>query len=188
MQHYRVCLAPLRFGAGLKGKIVDSWAHGLPVCTTPLGAEGMFPATSQTPEGFPDTQTYRSLGSFLQLWFDATAHVKLQGQYKTWGGLWTADNMDSFVADAVHMYTHTDEWRIWQQQGFQLLQDLYEQEARLQIVKDAIDSALANKVANRDCDYLGQMLWSQQLRATEYFSRWIELKEHNVGSFKSNVT
>lgn len=56
MQHYRVCLAPLRFGAGLKGKIVDSWAHGLPVCTTPLGAEGMFPATSQTPEGFPDTQ------------------------------------------------------------------------------------------------------------------------------------
>ncbi len=56
MQQYRVCLAPLRFGAGLKGKIVDSWAHGLPVCTTPVGAEGMFPATSQTPEGFPDTQ------------------------------------------------------------------------------------------------------------------------------------
>lgn len=27
---YRVALAPLRFGAGLKGKIVDSWAHGLP--------------------------------------------------------------------------------------------------------------------------------------------------------------
>ena len=43
--------------------------------------------------------------------------------------------MDSFVADAVHMYTHTDEWHVWQQQGFQLLQDLYEQEARLQIVK-----------------------------------------------------
>ena len=56
MQQYRVCLAPLRYGAGLKGKIMDSWAHGLPVCTTPVGAEGMFPATSQTPEGFPDTQ------------------------------------------------------------------------------------------------------------------------------------
>ena len=35
-------LAPLRFGAGLKGKVVDAWAHGLPVCTTPVGAEGMF--------------------------------------------------------------------------------------------------------------------------------------------------
>ena len=56
MQQYRVCLAPLRFGAGLKGKIVDSWAHGTPVCTTPIGAEGMFPATSHSAEGFPDLQ------------------------------------------------------------------------------------------------------------------------------------
>lgn len=56
MQQYRVCLAPLRFGAGLKGKIVDSWAHGTPVCTTPMGAEGMFPATSHSPEGFPDAE------------------------------------------------------------------------------------------------------------------------------------
>ena len=42
LRSYRVLLAPLRFGAGLKGKIVDAWAHGLPVCTTPIGAEGMF--------------------------------------------------------------------------------------------------------------------------------------------------
>lgn len=56
MQQYRICLAPLRFGAGLKGKIVDSWAHGTPVCTTPIGAEGMFPATSSTLEGFPDLE------------------------------------------------------------------------------------------------------------------------------------
>ena len=56
MQQYRICLAPLRFGAGLKGKIVDSWAHGTPVCTTPIGAEGMFPATSSSLEGFPDLE------------------------------------------------------------------------------------------------------------------------------------
>lgn len=55
MQQYKVCLAPIRYGAGLKGKIVDSWQHGLPVCSTPVGAEGMFPATSYAPEGFPDT-------------------------------------------------------------------------------------------------------------------------------------
>ena len=41
MLSYRVLLAPLRYGAGLKGKIVDAWAHGLPVVTTPIGAEGM---------------------------------------------------------------------------------------------------------------------------------------------------
>jgi hypothetical protein len=31
--------------------------------------------------------------------------------------------------------------------------------------------------ARRERDYVGQMLWRQQLRSTEYFSRWIELKE-----------
>lgn len=37
----RVSIAPLRFGAGMKGKIGEALAHGLPVVTTPLGAEGM---------------------------------------------------------------------------------------------------------------------------------------------------
>lgn len=37
----RVFVAPLRYGAGVKGKIVQSMAHGLPVVTTSIGAEGM---------------------------------------------------------------------------------------------------------------------------------------------------
>lgn len=37
----RVSLAPLRFGAGIKGKISDSWSHGVPVVSTPVGFEGM---------------------------------------------------------------------------------------------------------------------------------------------------
>jgi glycosyltransferase involved in cell wall biosynthesis len=37
----RVNLAPLRFGAGLKGKISDGWWAGTPCVTTPIGAEGM---------------------------------------------------------------------------------------------------------------------------------------------------
>jgi hypothetical protein len=37
----RVMLAPLRFGAGLKGKIIDAWKYGIPVVTTPIGSEGM---------------------------------------------------------------------------------------------------------------------------------------------------
>jgi len=41
LQHARVFTVPLRFGAGAKGKIVQSLAHGLPVVTTPVGAEGL---------------------------------------------------------------------------------------------------------------------------------------------------
>jgi len=34
-------LAPLRYGAGIKGKIADSFLCGIPVVTTSIGAEGM---------------------------------------------------------------------------------------------------------------------------------------------------
>ena len=38
----RLSVAPLRFGAGVKGKINQSLAHGLPVVATTLAVEGMF--------------------------------------------------------------------------------------------------------------------------------------------------
>jgi glycosyltransferase involved in cell wall biosynthesis len=37
----RVFVAPLRYGAGIKGKIAQSMGFGLPVVTTSIGAEGM---------------------------------------------------------------------------------------------------------------------------------------------------
>ena len=40
-EHARVFVAPLRFGTGMKVKIGESLAHGLPVVTTDLGAESM---------------------------------------------------------------------------------------------------------------------------------------------------
>lgn len=41
MSEARICLAPLRFGAGVKGKIVDAMLCGTPTVTTPIGAEAM---------------------------------------------------------------------------------------------------------------------------------------------------
>lgn len=37
----KVMLAPLRFGAGLKGKLLEAMAVGTPTVTTPIGAEGI---------------------------------------------------------------------------------------------------------------------------------------------------
>ena len=37
----RVSLAPLKFGAGLKGKLLESMEHGLPSVSTTIGAEGI---------------------------------------------------------------------------------------------------------------------------------------------------
>lgn len=41
MSAARICLAPLRFGAGIKGKLIDAMLCGTPSVTTPIGAEAM---------------------------------------------------------------------------------------------------------------------------------------------------
>ena len=42
MSQYRVCLSPLRFGAGIKGKLADAMLTGTPSVTTEIGAESMY--------------------------------------------------------------------------------------------------------------------------------------------------
>jgi glycosyltransferase involved in cell wall biosynthesis len=41
LSQYRVNLAPLRFGAGIKGKISDGWSVGTPCMATTIAAEGL---------------------------------------------------------------------------------------------------------------------------------------------------
>lgn len=37
----RVAVVPLRIGAGMKGKVIEALHHGLPLVTTPVGAQGL---------------------------------------------------------------------------------------------------------------------------------------------------
>ena len=41
IRNARVCLSPLRFGAGIKGKLLDAMRVNTPSVTTSIGAEGM---------------------------------------------------------------------------------------------------------------------------------------------------
>jgi len=50
MPQYRTCLAPLRFGAGLKGKLFDAMQTGTPAVMSQIAAEGLFGA--EEPNGF----------------------------------------------------------------------------------------------------------------------------------------
>lgn len=137
----RVLLAPLRFGAGIKGKIIDSWGYRLPVVTTTIGAEGMSIASD---EG--------------------------------WGGC-VVSNEDEFVEAAVNLYTTKEFWEYSQRKGVELLNTLFNKEQNLQIIDEAISDAMINLQQRRKRDITGQLMWHQSNRSTEYFSKWIELKE-----------
>ncbi len=58
MQNARVCLAPLRFGAGLKGKLIDAMQNGTPCVMTSIAAEGMFNNDSPHPHVSDDPQEF----------------------------------------------------------------------------------------------------------------------------------
>lgn len=51
MARYRVNLAPLRYGAGLKGKVFDGFATGTPTIMTPTAAEGICTDGAPSSEG-----------------------------------------------------------------------------------------------------------------------------------------
>ena len=74
MKNAKVCLAPIRFGAGLKGKLVDAMLNGTPCVTTTVGAEGMFGGLP--PNGFitdqPEVFAEKAVRLFneAQIWYD----------------------------------------------------------------------------------------------------------------------
>lgn len=71
----RVFIAPMRYGAGVKGKIGQAIEYGLPIVTTDIGAEGMFLKdsnsclTANDPKVFADkiTTLYRDEKLWLKL-------------------------------------------------------------------------------------------------------------------------
>jgi glycosyltransferase involved in cell wall biosynthesis len=74
MREARVCLAPLRFGAGIKGKLADAMLNGTPNVTTSIGSESMHGeldwagVVADEPQDFSDmaTQLYRNQVAWQQ--------------------------------------------------------------------------------------------------------------------------
>lgn len=71
----RLSIAPLRFGAGVKGKILDSLGAGVPCVMTPIAAEGM-----ELPGDFADVigETSEALAALIvSLHDDSTTHSRM---------------------------------------------------------------------------------------------------------------
>ena len=70
-----ISIAPLRFGAGLKGKIMEAMGTGLPVVTTSVGAEGMELVHGATALIADSPEVFA--GSIVRLCTDQDLHARL---------------------------------------------------------------------------------------------------------------
>lgn len=145
LSHARVLLAPLRFGAGLKGKITDAWAAGIPVVTTSIGAEGLWDATT---------------GRF--------------------GGR-VVENVEEMVSAAVALYESDELSRDAVIEGRKILAERCSESSIFACFAEKLLQIEGSRDENRRRNWLGRMITREQMRSTEYFSRWIEAKNRKGG-------
>lgn len=146
MQQYKVCLAPLRFGAGLKGKLIDAMLTGTPSVTTVIGAESM--------------------------------HGDL-----AWNGTVENDKED-FAKAAVSLYNDLSLWEVSQQNGINIINQLYNKENLGKQLIEKIVETQEHLEEHRSNNFMGFMLIHQSMNSTKYMSRWIEEKNKNL-NFKN---
>jgi hypothetical protein len=180
--------------------VVDSWWHGLPVVATPVGAEGMTAAdaadgtaanvaaatAADAADGTAADEAAAATSIATQqpdvaaaghVWQAGGAADGTGSRQEDWGGLCTATSAQGLAEAAALLYRDEAAWQQCQTRGFELLQLLYNRERNLGRVMSAVSAAGDALQERRRHDFIGSTLWQQQCRATEYFSRWIELKE-----------
>ena len=148
-----ILLAPLRFGAGLKGKIIEAWSFGLPVVTTPVGSEGFLLGTGEPEDEEEEELTTTSFGGTISWSIDDFVHAALE----------LAFERSSYV-DAVR-------------RGQAILHRTQDKGMNWAKVEGALMTTEKELSGRRKQDYTRALLWHHSARSTEYFSRWIELKE-----------
>ena len=149
----RALLAPLRFGAGLKGKVLDAWSQGTPVVTTPIGSEGMRTA-AQPPTG-----------------------SRAEDAPSSWGGLCDATDAAGLAADAVRLHTDRTLWEQTASSATRLRTALFDEAPLLHGLRHAVEAALEERTARRAADFSGAAMWHHRQRSTELLAKYIELKE-----------
>jgi glycosyltransferase involved in cell wall biosynthesis len=147
MQQARVCLAPLRFGAGIKGKLAEAMFCGTPNVTTNIGSEGM------------------NMGlDWSGLTTDLTQFDNQE------------NSATDFAKHAVQLYQNEALWQQKQQHGYQIIKTNFNKE-EIQITLLARIVDIQHNLNNhRSNNFIGQMLQHHQLKSTQYMAQWIEAK------------
>ncbi|MET1256248.1 glycosyltransferase [Aliikangiella maris] len=170
----RICLAPLRFGAGIKGKLIDAMQAGTPSITTSIGVEGMMQNEKNNDEQNKLGQNKPNQNKDAQN--KNVQNKETQTNSATqWPGL-VANSPQTIIQHAVSLYQNEALWSAKQQQIEPLLTQRYDAQKLGPQLIDKIRLQQQNLSEHRLQNFTGAMLRHHSLQSTRYLSRWIELK------------
>ncbi|MDO6567528.1 glycosyltransferase family 4 protein [Alteromonas sp. 1_MG-2023] len=149
----RLLIAPLRFGAGIKGKILEAMHCETPTLTTWVGAEGIS-ALNNANENLEATSS------------------------PVWGGT-ICETAEDFAVNAARLYNNQSEWALASQTGLNLFHD-YENDKEVETLAELTASIAKDVNSHRSSLFLQGLLWHQTLNASKYMSQWIEAKNQNL--------
>ena len=172
----RVLIAPIRFGAGIKGKLLDAMRTHTPSVTTWLGSEGIS-SEGISSEGI-SSEDKNSKGDLLDV---RTNNEKVVKPISTqWPGAICSPIMDkhavdNFVEHAVSLYQNEAKWQKASLQCEEMLK-AYRAQADDMTLPEQLQLLFNGLKTHRESLFLQSLLWHQSLNATKYMSQWIEEK------------
>jgi len=149
MQQARVCLAPLAFGAGLKGKLLDAMRCGTPSVTTDIGTEGMLP--------------------------DSASEQATSLNNGDWAGA-VANDAQGIANAAVTLYQQPELWAQCQQQGYAIVTEKFMLAAHQSRLWQQLEQVRQQLEQHRQRNFTGLMLRHHAYRSTKFMGQWIEAK------------
>jgi hypothetical protein len=148
LQRARISLAPLRFGAGIKGKITENWLAGTPVVTTSIGAESM------------SSYARESSGTLN----------------RSFGGA-VADTAEGFARAAVNLYIDSPRWHQARAAGYDILTQNFNMAVNGPLLQNALRRVVEQRDRLRAENLTGSILWSAGYRYNEMFGRFLQMKQ-----------
>ena len=100
-------LSLISYGAGIKGKITDSWYNSTPCISTYFGCEGLFLNELQNENSnFDKHNLIDSLDNIFNLYSEKL----IKNECENWGGFYSND-IDDLIEKSYLLYTNEKVWK-----------------------------------------------------------------------------
>jgi hypothetical protein len=170
IENFRIMLCPLVYGAGIKGKITDSWYYGTPCISSLIGGEGLLLEEIESEESRTDR---KSLVDRLNDVFTNYDTNMLQPSKENWGGVYS-NNLDILIENSYELYKNNDLWQKKVRLGREILRKRMSFDNNFRNFEKMIEKTAFRR---NSCNNLYQrILMNENSRSTKYMSKYIEIK------------